>query len=482
MLHHDNMKKVYSKWSALWLLMFLLACWRLVMIIFRHIPLDYNEGWNGVLASWAASGTYNLYSPGLGFVFNNYPPLSFVLLGGVKYLGGDAIIFGRLLSFVSVLVISYLIYRIVRVTTERATPALAISCAFLATASMAFYRYFGMDDPQWFAQCLMLSGAYVLIGDGTQRFGWKRLFASALLIVLGGFTKHNIVALPLSVFVWLLFVNKIRALYWSLSVSIFLLLGFGICYEMYGVNFFQSIFLHKRVITLHRVFHGLQALPLMGGMLILGIGIFFREKKNISRSNVFVWAFIYLVFSLFLGEIEALGKGVDYNCMFDALVACSILCGIGLVYLGARETKQQKMNKLCLVISLPLLALAPFRGEIFYQGVQSTIEEDKIWKQNIALLEEYKTSLMCTDMALCYWAGSLNGIDNFNLSQALLKHKDDFLVRGLISQRKIAFVQVFGSLQEYGSGNSVLDGWLKDAGYQPHREIGHKLVLLTLHK
>src|SRR6201986_1965978 len=79
-----------------------------LMAITRHIALAPNEGWNAAHAlRWLAGGP--LYPAKDSLMINNYPPLSFYLVGGLTRLTHDAVIAGRLLAAVSFLAVCGLI-------------------------------------------------------------------------------------------------------------------------------------------------------------------------------------------------------------------------------------------------------------------------------------------------------------------------------------------------------------------------------------
>jgi hypothetical protein len=66
------------------------------------IEIDLNEGWNAYLAD-AAMGAGPLYPPADTLIVNNYPPLSFYVVGGLaQVLVGDALYVGRALSLLAV--------------------------------------------------------------------------------------------------------------------------------------------------------------------------------------------------------------------------------------------------------------------------------------------------------------------------------------------------------------------------------------------
>src|SRR5579862_2788401 len=76
-----------------------------LLAMFRRIPNDYNEGWNAFWADAAIHGRA-LYPAPDSDIANNYPPLSFFIVGAVGYLVGDSLFAGRLVSLVSFVIVA----------------------------------------------------------------------------------------------------------------------------------------------------------------------------------------------------------------------------------------------------------------------------------------------------------------------------------------------------------------------------------------
>ncbi|MCT6855524.1 MAG: hypothetical protein M3Z59_03845 [Bombella apis] len=472
-------KVILGLWSLMWCVVFLLTCLRTGAVMFHHVALDYNEGWNALLAGWGIGvGGHQLYSSETGFIFNNYPPLSFFIFGWVIKLGGDAIIVGRIISCLSIILSSILIQRLINIMTRSALSGWAGSLIFLATMNTAFYNYFGMNDPQWLAQCLMLVGVYILFSSGRVSFVWWRLLLSVLFIVLGGFTKHNLVALPLALCVWMFFLDKEKAFLWASMLVICLGIGFSICYQAYGMFFFHDVFLHKRTVRLGHIVHGMKALLLMVGIVVSGIGVAIYYRKKIRIHDNIVFALLFLMFALFFGLMGSMGAGVDYNSMFDVLVAGTLLCGIGLATLLNDARCGSVMSYMCATMSLSLVFLVPIRGMSFYHDIVSIHDKEASWAENIRLMQAHKDDTLCTDMALCYWAHATYPVDMFNLAEALKVGGGPYPVQAFIMNHKVAFVQLYGAPDAYRTKSTYFDGWLQKAGYRPvFTGQGHMLLL-----
>ena len=188
-----------------------LACaagiWRVAAILRLHVPLDPNEGWNAYHTAAAMAG-HGLYPAATSFTTNNYPPLSFYLVGIVGMVTGDTIVAGRivcLLSFLTVAGEIALIARRFGCGRLEATFAALLFGGFLLLNS----DYVGMDDPQLLGHALQISALLLLLsGSGSL----TRIAGSAALFVAALFVKHNLVALPLAGVIWLLVYDRRTAL------------------------------------------------------------------------------------------------------------------------------------------------------------------------------------------------------------------------------------------------------------------------------
>src|ERR1700685_253844 len=72
----------------------------------RYIPLDPNEGWNAFFAQIAMRGGEMYPGPAGSPILDNYPPLSFYIVGLVGRVVGDNIFAGRAVSLISMLIVA----------------------------------------------------------------------------------------------------------------------------------------------------------------------------------------------------------------------------------------------------------------------------------------------------------------------------------------------------------------------------------------
>src|SRR5206468_9532075 len=95
----------------------LLAALFLVWPVWRaFFPMEIwgNEGWNAYHADAAMRGAAELYPPSDGLIANNYPPLSYYVMGWLGLLFGDPLYVGRAVSILSTLAIGVAAAAVVR--------------------------------------------------------------------------------------------------------------------------------------------------------------------------------------------------------------------------------------------------------------------------------------------------------------------------------------------------------------------------------
>ncbi len=168
--------------SAALALVALLLLVRNILAIPAHVPLDPNEGWNAAHALAAMAG-HGLYPPPQALMVNNYPPLSFYLIGAFARHGGDVLIAGRWVALAAFLATGAGIAAALRRMDCRPR-AILLGALFFAALLLITSDYVGMDDPQLLGHAMQLGALLLLLRD--------RSFASALLFALSLFIKHNL--------------------------------------------------------------------------------------------------------------------------------------------------------------------------------------------------------------------------------------------------------------------------------------------------
>src|SRR5262249_28833447 len=162
---------------------------------------------------------------------NNYPPLSFYIVGWIATVLGDAVFAGRMVAWTSFLGVAVLIAATLRRTGSDALAALFGAMFFLGYSIVHFNEYVGMDDPQWLAHAIMMLGLFVCLRAPENP---RASVTAGVLMALALFVKHNIVALPLALLIWLAIHDRRAATRFAVSGLVMGLTGLVLCEALFG--------------------------------------------------------------------------------------------------------------------------------------------------------------------------------------------------------------------------------------------------------
>jgi hypothetical protein len=170
---------------------------------------NYNEGWNVYNTQRFFSGAV-VYDDNLWRV-NNYPPISFLVVGALDRAVGDLLLSGRLVALLSFAAVGGLAAIVTAWLGANRTGALFAGACALGFFYLAAPDWVAVDDPQTLAEAIMLAGFAVYLAGPAGR---ARLLATAGLVVLAGFTKHNLVAIPIAITLDLAVRSRDRLPFW----------------------------------------------------------------------------------------------------------------------------------------------------------------------------------------------------------------------------------------------------------------------------
>ncbi|HEX4159808.1 MAG TPA: glycosyltransferase family 39 protein [Rhizomicrobium sp.] len=379
-----------------------------------HVPLDPNEGWNAYHAAAAMSG-YGLYPATGSFMINNYPPLSFYLVGLLGLLTGDQIVAGRIVALASFVCICGFAVLSVRRLGAGQQGAL-FSAVLLAATLFLTSDYVGMDDPQLLGHAFQLAALLLVLREPRTAL---RVFAASVLFVAGGFVKHNLFVLPLATGLWLALFDRRNAIRLALYgiglavcglVMIRLLFGFNLLGRLASARLWSFV----QFVDSFATWLPFVLVPLLG----LAALVIWRPKNS---SPIFVA--IYAALAVAAGAFMAGGAGVDVNAMFDADIALAL--GAGLVL--ARMLEEHAPLPHLLGLTFALAALTPFaalaaqspdwREASFW--LHPMRDETALAARDIKFLRAHPGPAICESLAFCYWAGKQDPVDVFNLDQQI---------------------------------------------------------------
>jgi hypothetical protein len=397
-----------------------IACFDLIEPIANlpfRVPRNFNEGWNAYWAVTAVTGG-QLYPSLDAQVSNNYPPVSFFLVGFLGQLAGDPILAGRAVALASFLVVTVNIVIWLRSNGVRNALALVSGAAFIITLDALAHGSIGADDPQWLAHALATTGMVVLWRNPRST---SRLAAAAMLMMLGAWVKHLLIPLPAAILAWLWHVHR-RALWRGLAIAgalggIFL----AAACARYGHDFLGGL-VHapRRFLPGRSVLMAYSVLPALFPILCVA-SVSLRRYRSAQAVRFALW---YLAISAVIASVACAGDGVAENAFFDVAIAAALAAGLALEDIlspAAAKYRLQRLAKAALFLpAVILIAWMPF-------AVRSNIERLNILSIRIQatpgdiefMRHHASAGVACENLSLCFWAGASFNLDFFNFGQKL---------------------------------------------------------------
>ena len=426
----------------------LVALARVLQRLPLHISLDYNEGWHAYHSAAAVSGGV-LYPPPDSWFSNNYPPLSFYLVGLAGRAAGDTIVAGRLLSVAAFLILTWLIYTIAG-TLGANRAARAVAALWFAASMLLFTHYVGIDDPQLAGHAISVAAIPLVFRE---RRSAGTLMAAALLLSLGVFTKHNLIALPLAIVGWLAVSDRRAALVLTAAGLACAAVGLAACAAAYGLDFFRQM-LDLRAYSTVRAARTVWAWLAVGGVpLVLAAIAFARARLDPPA----LFCAVYLAVAIAVGGVLGGGADVDANIMFDATIALAFMTAIAL-------TRRPSIPALMYVVPLAVWMLVSAERSWLSLNPDSAAADDSA--QAIALLRGQPAPVWCQALALCFWAGQPPGPDTFALAQRYRRAPaDEHELATRLDGRAFSAIQL-----------NQRDAWPFSASSRASLERGYRIV------
>jgi hypothetical protein len=392
--------------------------WRLGL----PLEINRNEAWNAWFIQAVLEGA-RLYPASNELIINNYPPLSFYLTAAAAKLTGDAIVAGRLLALLSAGLAGLAAALCVRALGGSRGAAALAGFWLVATLARFFSRYVGVNDPSLPGLAFMgLALAYFL---HLVRRGHPAGPAIALM-VLAGFVKHNMPALPLAALLWLAMSNGRAAIRAALAGAALCALGAAICVAAFGPDFIAQMTAPREIGVKHMLSTVNKLQWIAPALLFWGIWAWPNRREPATRFSA-----LLLALSLLSGLIQAAGAGVTYNAYFEAVFASAIATGVAFEGLakpraGARLSAGTMQTVMIAVLALRLVLaqqLEPYlviASPAFRDQVR---ENAAVFEQQTARVASLPGPVSCSIMTVCFRAGKAFVYDGFWAEQLIAKGK-----------------------------------------------------------
>ncbi len=401
--------------STLVLLALLFLIWP-VWRAFFPLQIDQNEGWNAYHAD-AAFGAGPLYPAPSELIGNNYPPLYYFLVGGLAQLFGDAVYVGRALSLVATLGLAIAAAAIVHQFGGGRTAATLAGSWFAATMARFYDDYVGMNDPQLLGQMIM---AVALILFISRKITNRAVEPAVLLMVLAGFVKHNIVAIPVSALIWHALDDWHKGLRAALVGIAAAAAGLLICAWLFS-PYFISDMLAPRLYHLDRALLFIRATHLwLPALVVWALWAWFEQGSKTAHFTM-----IFIGVSLVSFIVQRSSEGVGYNAQFDLVFAIAIGLGLAFerlpLYVGPIGWSHIPIRPLVLAV-LVLRLIASTRIEFAYVLFSPDYRALAANYSTVARAEAVRLAaipnpIACSNLVICRMAGKAFVFDEFYVSQ-----------------------------------------------------------------
>jgi hypothetical protein len=405
-----------------WML-YVIAMWSFAWPVYRaflNIEIENNEGWNAYFAD-AAMGKMPLYPSANQLITNNYPPLSFYIVGLVGRLVGDPVLAGRLLSLIAMVAIATAIALSVRRLGGSRVAARISAAFFVATISRFYISYAGMNEPQLLSEAIMAFGflGFLIARSNDRGYVWP-----ILVMAFAGFIKHNVIAMPLTAFLWLGLHRRREAVKCFCVATIAVITGIAICYALFGRNFFLNI-LSPRQYSFKWELSSLRDLEGVSVALLACVYNAWARRRDASVR------LCSCLIGIALGSnfLQRTGAGVDINAQFDLIIAVAMGLGLAFTQISlwpvARPLRSgQAQAILLLVVCVRLLAskqLQPVRLVFDHSFKNEIAMREQAMTDSVERVRRIPGDVTCGKYLLvCYRAGKPLVVDTFNAEQRIL--------------------------------------------------------------
>ena len=378
------------------------------------MEIDANEGWNAYYQLRAMAGK-SLYQNDSPLFMNNYPPLSFYVVGAVAAVIGDPQIAGRLVSILSMAVMALSCGSVVLSSGGRRNDATLAMATCLGLFSVFATDYLGMNDPQMLGQALITAGfAFHLHGPQTAR----RAMITALLFSLGVLTKHNMIIVPLLVAADILRRGPApaRIAFFITGIGLAMISALVI-QALVGGTFFTQL-LMSRPYDVARGFLGttemlgkLQAPLAVVGLMLLST----RHLRPMGLIGA------YLALALVEGAGFAGGFNTDINVFFDVYIALAMGLGLAAHSLETAMPWPSLRTGVALVANAGVLFGAPLALGRFAVDVGGEMaQREQLFHADVDYLKAHSGPVLCQSYLLCFRAGKPMIYDTFNVNMSML--------------------------------------------------------------
>jgi hypothetical protein len=414
--------------------------------VFEH---NYSEGWNIYNAQRIID--HELVYDDNYWRVNNYPVGSFLIVAGINLLTHDLLLSGRIVALGSLVTIGALAAVVTRSFGGDQIDAIFGGACALGFCYLVAPAWIMVDDPQTLGEAVMLGGFVTYISRSPDRLS---LALAALLVMLAGFIKHNLVAIPLAITLDLAIRSPRRLPFWLACCTGFAAGFLGFTQIVAGGTFIDHL-LSPRIFTWYGARYHLMKYLRLFKFPLAAIVLFSPMVFTGRRVALATWGIISIVVATIFSGFE----GASYNLFQDAAVFLGIAAGVMFCELRRRMSAggaiRGRFSGIVLAL-LPLLLAQPIFArstnaflQIYNSGtlLEFNRKSEEEFLAERKYISERHGPAICESLLLCYISGQKFILDPFNSRQYILTGRLD---QGELIQRiaahEFAVIQVRGDI------------------------------------
>ncbi len=402
--------------------------------------INYNEGWNVYNADRLIHGE-TIYDDNYWRI-NNYPIGSFLIIAGANLLIHNPLLSGRLVALISFVAIGVFAAMAVRRFGGGRTDAVFGAACAMGFCYLVAPAWIIADDPQTLGEAVMLGALVSYTARPPDRLS---LLRTALLVVLGGFIKHNLLAIPIAITLDLGIRSPRRLPLWLAWCAGFAAGFLGLTQIVAGTDFIDHL-MSPRIFRWHGARYHLMKYLRLFKFPLAAVALTAPLVLTGDRTILAKWGAISIISATILSGFE----GTSYNMFQDAAVFLGVAAGVMISELRRSEIRSRLARVLAsalpFLLAQPILARAPDSAVQTYHWrglLDSDHKREEVFLTDAKFIAGKQGPAICESLLLCYVAGQPFILDPFNSRQYILSGRLDQgeLIRR-IAAREFAVIQL----------------------------------------
>jgi hypothetical protein len=428
--------------SVLWLCI-AVTVYTTIMPLYRatmFLEIKYNEGWNAYNAAILAHHGF-IYPVRYGWIMANYPVLSFFTIAQLGRFTHDYLYTGRFLSWLGLILSCIFVGIIVDHLTRSRRSGVLAGLICLALFCTCDHYNVGMNEPQLIAQAFFMAGLllYVLYRDRP----WT-LAAIALLFVVGGNFKHNLIDFPIFLCIELLIVSRRRLAFFILMIAAFEVPAYYLNVHIGGPFFLDQLLVPRRYLWDKPLwvsfdYYIVLLIPVVAALYTLARSFRIPERRVIA---------IFFVVSFALDTYFSGGEGVSVNAFFSNTLALAIVLGLFLHDFGVPHPRlpgtSAQWNAAATLILFYWMLIPLACNDAFFpiENWNDLHAQQQRFTDQVKFMRAHPGPAICESILVCYYSDKPYIVDPFNSASLIHAGKlDENVLVGAIHAHQFAVLQ-----------------------------------------